>query len=160
MSEIENANLELPSINQLELSPFNQHKDVVDWCQERNITIGCSAWSKLSGNTGPQEGWTVLSDIAKKKKMTKAQVLVRWSLQKGYVCVPRSSSSSKIERIAIAENSYGGVNSEGQSYVLTNEEMKILDGLDVGFKAGKLGRRDGWNDNDVTSDNWDPTTFV
>jgi hypothetical protein len=35
--------------------------------------------------------------------------------------------------------------------------MKLLDSLDVDYKTGKLGRRDGWKDDDVISDNWDPT---
>ena len=150
---------DLPACNQLELSPFNMHKDVVSYCDANGIAVGCSAWSKLSGVQGPAEGWAILADLAKAKGMTKAQLLVRWSMQKGYVCVPRSGCSSKIERIAIAENSYGGVNGD-ESFVLTKEDMKILDGLDIGYKAGKLGRRDGWDDADVTGDDWDPTEFV
>ena len=165
---------DLPALNQLELSPFNAHIDVVRYCDSHGISIGCSAWSKLSGVDGPGEGWAVLSDLAKSKGMTKAQLLVRWSLQKGCVCVPRSGSSSKVERVAIAENSYGGVNpaatakdesdnsdaTSSRSFVLTDGEMKLLDGLDVGYKAGKLGRRDGWEDGDVVGPDWDPTDIV
>ena len=92
--------------------------------------------------------------------MTKAQVLARWSLQKGYVCVPRSTAASKIERFAIGENSYGGINREGRSYLLTDEEMGIIDSLNIDFKAGKLGRRDGWDDTDVKGADWDPTDFI
>ena len=33
----------------------------------------------------------------------------------------------------------------------------MLDSLNVSYKTGKLGRRDGWNDEDVVSDDWDPT---
>ncbi len=148
-------------MNQIELSPFNTHDDVVSWCNNNGIIVGCSAWSKLSGVDGPQDQWAILADIAKRKQMTKAQVLVRWSLQKGYICAPRSASASKIERIAIGENTYGGVNnkSEGQ-YVLTPEEMQTLDGLNTNYKAGKLGRRDGWGDDDVLGSDWDPTNVV
>ena len=149
-----------PAINQLELSPFNQHSNVVNWCNENGVAVGCSAWSKLSGVDGPAEEWAVLSDLAKAKCVTKAQLLVRWSLQKGYICVPRSGSKSKVERIAIAENSYGGVNPIDTSFVLDQEDMKILDGLDRGYKAGRLGRRDGWSDEDVTDVDWDPTEVV
>jgi diketogulonate reductase-like aldo/keto reductase len=156
LNEIETEGLEFPCINQLELSPFNPHGDVVKWCHDRGVAIGCAAWSKLSSADGPQDGWAVVGEIAKKKGKTRAQILVRWSLQNGYVCVPRSSPSSKLERVAIAENSYGGVS----GFVLTDEEMMQLDGLDVGFKAGKLGRRDGWSDGDVTGPEWDPTDFV
>lgn len=160
---------DLPAINQLELSPFNTHRDVVQFCDKNGIAVGCAAWSKLSGVDGPSDQWTVLSEVAKARGMTKAQLLVRWSLQKGFVCVPRSGSSTKIERLAIAENSYGGVNPQPQieidsdmspSFVLTNEHMKLLDDLDVGYKAGKLGRRDGWDDIDVLSPNWDPTDYA
>jgi hypothetical protein len=35
--------------------------------------------------------------------------------------------------------------------------MELLHSLDVDYKTGKLGRRDGWKDEDVTSDSWDPT---
>ena len=161
---------DLPAINQLELSPFNTHRDVVQFCDKYGIAVGCAAWSKLSGVDGPSDQWAVLSEVAKARGMTKAQLLVRWSLQKGFVCVPRSGSSTKIERLAIAENSYGGVNPQphqieidsdmSPSFVLTNEHMKLLDDLDVGYKAGKLGRRDGWDDIDVLGPNWDPTDYA
>jgi diketogulonate reductase-like aldo/keto reductase len=160
LQEILEAGLELPAVNQLELSPFNAHKDVVDWCDKYGVAVACGAWSKLSSADGPTEGWDVVAKMAQPKGMTKAQILVRWSLQKGYICVPRSAGASKVERIGIAENSYGGVNNIDGSFVLSPEEMKILDELDVSFKAGKLGRRDGWDDVAVTGPEWDPTDFV
>lgn len=153
----------LPAINQLELSPFNAHGDVVRYCELNGIAVGCSAWSKLSGVDGPAEGWGVLATIAKSRGMTMAQLLVRWSLQKGFVCVPRSGSSSKVERLAIAENSFGGVNpgdDSSLSFVLSEDDMTVINSLDVGYKAGKLGRRDGWEDGDVLGPDWDPTDYI
>jgi len=160
LTEIKESGLDLPSVNQLELSPFNTHSDVVSWCKDNGIVVGCGTWSKLSSTAAIQDQWDVLGQVAKQKGMTRAQVLVRWSLQKGYVCVPRSGPASKIERIAIAENSYGGVNPQGSGFVLTDEEMNLIDGLNVDMQAGKLGRRDGWGDDDVLSSDWDPTDFV
>lgn len=156
LQEIQNDAMELPASNQLEISPFNTHNDIVSWCSQRGVAIGCSTWSKLSSTQGLQDGWDVVAGIAKNKGTTRAQILVRWSLQKGYTCVPRSAAASKIERVAIAENSYGGVS----GFVLDEEEMKILDGLNVSWKAGSLGRRDGWDDSDVSGPSWDPTDFV
>mmetsp|Transcript_22480 Transcript_22480/g.53028 ORF Transcript_22480/g.53028 Transcript_22480/m.53028 type:complete len:495 (+) Transcript_22480:183-1667(+) len=150
---------DLPAVNQIELSPFNMHKDIVHWCDKHGVAVGCSAWSKLSGADGPADGWATLSELATKKGMTKAQLLVRWSLQKGYVCVPRSGSKSTAQKLAIAENSYGGAN-RLQSFAIDDEEMRTLDALDVGYRAGRLGRKDGWDDNDVTGPEWDPTDFV
>lgn len=158
---------DLPAIDQLELSPFNTHSDVTGYCDANGIAVGCAAWSKLSGADGPAEGWSVVADLAGKRGVTKAQVLVRWALQRGYVCVPRSGCGSRVERVAIAENSYGGTNDRaaadadgGASFRLSEDEMKVLDGLDVGYRAGKLGRRDGWGDADVSGPGWDPTDFV
>ena len=159
LQELLAADVDLPAVNQLELSPFNQHRDVVEWCNKYGVAVSCSAWSKLSSADGPTDGWDVLSAIAKQKGMTKAQVLVRWALQKGYICVPRSASASKVERVAIAENSYGGVNADS-AFTLTSEEMMTLDRLDVSWPAGRLGRRDGWEDADVTGLDWDPTNFI
>jgi diketogulonate reductase-like aldo/keto reductase len=161
LQEIEQADLELPAINQLELSPFNAHKDIVKFCSNRAVAVGCSSWSKLSSTPDIEKGWLdVVGKIAQDKGMTKAQVLVRWSLQHGYVCVPRSAAASKLEKIAIGENSYGGVNPTSKSFILSDEEITALDGLDVGLKTGTLGRRDGWGDNDVTGSSWDPTEYV
>lgn len=160
LEEIKDSGLDLPSVNQLELSPFNTHTDVISWCEENGVAVSCAAWSKLSGADGPADQWAVIADIAKNKGMTKAQVMVRWALQKGYICVPRSAAASKIERIAIAENSYGGVNSNNEgSFVLSDEEMSTIEGLNIDYKAGKLGRRDGWTDEDVTGLDWDPTSI-
>ena len=54
------------------------------------------------------------------------------------------------------ENSFDGV----KDYKLTQEEMNTLDSLDEGLKSGRLGVKDGWNDNDILSSDWDPTEFV
>ncbi len=44
--------------------------------------------------------------------------------------------------------------------MLSSEEMQILDGLNINYQAGKLGRRDGWGDDDVLGSDWDPTSAV
>lgn len=161
LKELQSNNLDFPSSNQLEISPFNTHDDVVKFCSNNRIVVSCSAWSKLSSTPAIEKGWDVVREISSAKGMTKAQVLVRWALQKGFVCVPRSATKSKLERKAIAENSYGGVNVDVEgTLILTNEEMKMLDNLDVKLSAGNLGRRDGWNDSDVSSAEWDPTFYV
>ena len=147
------AGLPAPAVNQLQLSPFNQHKDVVEWAKKHGTLLSCSAWSRLSSAQGPQEGWAVLADIAKAKGLTKAQVLVRWALQKEYLSVPRSGSKYKVEREAIRENSYVGV----KDTMLSEKEMQILDGLDEKLPAGRLGVVDGWSTSDILSETWDPT---
>jgi diketogulonate reductase-like aldo/keto reductase len=159
LQELVDEGLPPPAVIQLVLSPFQQHKAIAGsggWAEEHGSIVCCNAWSKLSSVDGPQEGWAVLADVAKSKGMTKAQVLVRWALQKGYLCVPRSGSKFKIERAAIVENSYGGV----QPFVLTPKEMEVLDSLDEQLPAGRLGIVDGWSNVDIVDAQWDPTTAV
>jgi len=153
LNELETSGLPPPSIIQLELSPFNQHKDVVQWAKDHGSTVSCAAWSKLSSVDGPQEGWDVLAKIAKEKGVTKAQILVRWALQKGYLCVPRSGVGSKLERTAIFENSHKGVS----TFSLSEIEMQVLDGLDEKLPAGRLRVVDGWSEDDIKGPDWDPT---
>ncbi len=43
------------------------------------------------------------------------------------------------------------------NFNLLPEQMKMLDSLDVNYPTGKLGRRDGWKDEDVTGNEWEPT---
>ncbi len=147
---------------QLQLSPFNQHKNIVTWAQTHNSIISCSAWSRLSSTDGPQDGWSTLSKIAQTKQMTKAQVLIQWSIQSNYCCVPRSGVKSKIERVAIYENSFNGMTNGNhwRDYYLSEEEMNILNGLDEGLKIGRLGVVDGWNKEDIVDANWDPTDLA
>jgi len=156
LEEIVSAGLPAPLVIQLVLSPFNQHKDVATWAKVHGSVLSCSAWSKLSSQQGPQKGWAVVADIAKDKAMTKQQVLIRWAVQRGYLCVPRSSSKYKIEKQAIAENSWA----QTSQFVLTAEEMKILDGLDEQLPAGRLGVKDGWEEADIIDEKWDPTLAV
>lgn len=49
--EIINAGYAPPSVIQLILSPFNQHKDVVGWAKDHGSVMSCNAWSKLSSGT-------------------------------------------------------------------------------------------------------------
>lgn len=86
----------------------------------------------------------------------KAQVLVRWAFQHDYLSVPRSASTSKIERLAIQENSYEGV----KHFLLSQTEMDVLDSLDEQLPLGRLGITDGWLASDITDENWDPTLAV
>ena len=46
--EIINAKLPPPFMNQIELSPFNQHKDVREWAKQYDMKLSCAAWANLS----------------------------------------------------------------------------------------------------------------
>lgn len=53
--------------------------------------------------------------------------MLKWSLQKGYVPLPKS-----IKRERVVENSWESVMG-GEEWILSEEEMKKLDGCDEGL---------------------------
>jgi diketogulonate reductase-like aldo/keto reductase len=68
----------------------------------------------------------VLVRLSKKYNATPAQVMIKWSLQKGYCPLPKSVQKERME-----ENcSVGG-------WELSEEDVKELDGLDEGLVTGK-----------------------
>ena len=150
------ADLPVPQLIQLELSPFSQHRDIIDWAQHRASVVQCAAFSKLSSVNGPQEGWARLGAVATTYGCTKQQILIRWAIQKGYACVPRSNSRYKVERAAIQENSWGAT----KGIVISDADMKLLDRLDEQIAAGRLGLVDGWEEGDILDGSWDPTIVV
>ena len=56
--------------------------------------------------------------------MTDAQVLVRWSLQRGFVPLPKSDTPSRIEK-----------NADLYSFELDNDDISKLNGLDQAAKG-------------------------
>ena len=60
-------------------------------------------------------------EIAKRLNKSTAQVLIRYSLQKGWVALPKSDTPSRIE-----------ANADVYGFSLSNSDMAALDGLAQG----------------------------
>jgi diketogulonate reductase-like aldo/keto reductase len=67
-----------------------------------------------------------LNSIAEKHNISTAQVLIRWSLQRGFVSLPKSDTPSRIK-----------ANADLYGFELSKEDMKALDDLDQGA-AGSI----------------------
>ena len=106
-----------PVINQIELHPYGQRREVVDLCNKYNIKV--EAWYPLAHGEKELLDNPIFTKIGKKYKKTNAQVILRWHIQKGYIIFPRSRNP-----LHIAEN----VNIF--DFNLTKEEMKEIDNLD------------------------------
>lgn len=59
--------------------------------------------------------------MATKHKVSPNQVLIRWSLQRGWVVLPKSDAPERIR-----------MNSSVYDFELDDEDMAVLDGLDEG----------------------------
>jgi diketogulonate reductase-like aldo/keto reductase len=69
---------------------------------------------------------TIVS-LAKKYQCTPGQLLVRWSLQHGYVPLPKSSNKDRI----VENAGIGG-------FSIDDEDMETMDGLDEYLVTGEL----------------------
>jgi diketogulonate reductase-like aldo/keto reductase len=85
------------AVNQIELHPWCQQKPIVDYCNKNNVVV--QAYCPLvraERNDDP-----ALVKIAQAVNKTPSQVLVRWSLQRGFVPLPKSDTPSRISKSRI-----------------------------------------------------------
>jgi len=118
LQEMIDSGVELPAINQVDLHPFMTRTDIVAICQQHGIAL--EAWAPLV--RGYRFKHPSIVALAQKYNKAPAQVLLRYSLQKGYIPLPKSSSPSRIKS-----------NLDVYDFELTPEEMSHLDSLDEGL---------------------------
>lgn len=111
----------VPMVNQMEFHPLLVQQNQVDFCADNGIWY--QAWSPLmSGHVVEQE---LLRELAEKYDRTVAQIVLRWSLQKGVVSIPKSSTR---ERIVENANIFG--------FEVGDEDVALIDSLDRGKRVG------------------------
>ncbi|KAH8821377.1 NADP-dependent oxidoreductase domain-containing protein [Xylogone sp. PMI_703] len=79
-------------VGQYELHPWLPRPDIVSWLQKRNVVI--EAYCPLTRAVRLEE--PVLIKLGQKYKKTPSQILLRWSLQKDFVPLPKSVTPSRI----------------------------------------------------------------
>ena len=84
------------SVGQYELHPWLMRPDIVGWCRERGVVL--EAYCPIVRGERFEE--PTLKRVAGKYGRTPAQVLLRWSLQKGFVPLPKSVTIGRIEENA------------------------------------------------------------
>ncbi|KAN0059943.1 hypothetical protein ACQY0O_007916 [Thecaphora frezii] len=82
----------VPAINQIEIHPWCQQRPIVDYCRQRGIVL--QAYCPIV--RGAYASDPLLDELAQKYNVSWAQVLLRWSLQKGYSPLPKSDTPSRI----------------------------------------------------------------
>lgn len=82
-----------PVINQIEISPWKQDKKTIEYCQSQNIVL--EAYCPLARARNMED--PKLVKIAEKYDRTPGQILVRWSLQRGFVPLPKSANQGRMK---------------------------------------------------------------
>ncbi|KAK2000942.1 Aldo/keto reductase [Colletotrichum falcatum] len=111
-----------PCVNQIEIHPWCQQRELVGYCRAHDIVV--QAYSPLA--RGRRMADPMLMAVVERgaAAVTAAQVLVRWSLQRGLVPLPKSGGAARIRE-----------NADVWRFVLDGEEMAMLDGLDMGAEG-------------------------
>jgi diketogulonate reductase-like aldo/keto reductase len=120
----------VPAVNQIEVHPYFQQRDVQALGAEHHILT--QAWSPIGGITFYRDGQhtstlqdPVIGDIAQAHNKTPAQVMLRWHLQRGRSVIPKSTKPQRI-----AENL------DVFDFDLSTEELAAIDALDTGQRGG------------------------
>ncbi len=125
---LETANM-VPMVNQIRLCPGDVHKETVDFCRRYDILL--EAYSPLG--LGRIMDVAKVQQIADRHGKSAAQIALRWSLQKGFLPLPKSVTPERIRQ-----------NIELFDFELSGEEMSAIDHVEPGICGT-------WRDPDTAS---------
>ncbi len=118
-----------PAVNQVELHPFHQQRQLLADMKSRGVVL--TAYSPL-GSKGRPEGMKrddevsllehpVVNEVAKRLDASPGQVLIAWALARGTAVIPKSTNPARIEE-----------NLRGASLRLGDADRAQLDALERG----------------------------
>ncbi len=125
---IENTGI-VPEVNQVELHPYFQQKQLLEYCQNEHILV--TAYSPLGSrhlvktDTGIQYEPSV-KEIAEKHNCTETQILLAWGINRGTSVIPKSVTPERIS------NNY-----KAKYVALDDDDMKKLEKLDKNQRNSK-----------------------
>ncbi|KAF2645679.1 Aldo/keto reductase [Massarina eburnea CBS 473.64] len=111
------GNIWPPVVNQIELHPWCQQRELVNYCIENSIVV--EAYCPLVRNQKHHD--KTLNNISRKHNKSTNQILIRFSIQNGWVPLPKSDNP---ERIISNVDVYG--------FELDQKDMEQLRSLDQG----------------------------
>lgn len=136
IEELRAAGLPMPAANQIELHPWSQKHDLVDFLRANQIQpiaysslIPLSTWRAEKGESAKSEEMradgarsdSAFKAMASRYGVTEAQVLLRWAVQQGYAVLPKSSNPERMAQ-----------NLDLFSFTLSEEEMSEIEAMDRG----------------------------
>ena len=123
-----------PEMNQVELHPLLQQKDLLEYCQQEGILI--TAYSPLGSPDRIPEIKAddepnlfinpVITEIADAHGVSSAQVLIRWAIARGTAVIPKSVNPGRLKQ-----------NLEANAIELSEAEMDKIAALDKHYRYVK-----------------------
>jgi 2,5-diketo-D-gluconate reductase A len=113
----------VPAVNQIELHPYFQNREVRAYDEENGIAT--EAWAPIAqGEVLDDE---TIGDVAERVGRTPAQVVLRWHVQRGNIVFPKSVTPERIRE-----------NFEIFDFELDESDLERIDELDRG-EGGRTG---------------------
>jgi diketogulonate reductase-like aldo/keto reductase len=118
-----------PVVNQVQFSPFEYRHALLEACARRGVAL--EGYSPLG--TGRHLSDPAVTQIAERIGRTPAQVLIRWSLQRELIVIPKSTHRERIEE-----------NAQVFDFTLSDADMMALDSLDQTGGTDQARERKWW----------------
>ncbi|OXN00191.1 aldo/keto reductase [Bifidobacterium vansinderenii] len=114
---------EWPAVDQIELHPTWQQREVTEFCKAHGIAV--EAYSPIARGADLNAGDGVIARIAEAHGVSHAQVILRWHIENGTIIIPKSAHRERqIENGSLFD------------FALTAEEHAAIDALDGPTRAG------------------------
>lgn len=111
---------EVPTVNQIEWSPFGHSRDMMKYCAEKKIII--QAYSPLTRTKRLDDD--TLAQVAARYNKSPAQILIRWNVQLGTNPIPKANQKKHLEE-----------NISVFDFEISDEDMKTLNDLNEGYSS-------------------------
>lgn len=115
----------VPAVNQIELHPAYQQRDITDWAADHDMKI--ESWGPLGQGKYDLFGSAPVVAAAEAHGKTPAQAVIRWHLDKGFILFPKSVRRARLEE-----------NLDVFDFSLTADEIAAIDGMDPGDGSGRV----------------------
>ena len=121
LDRLANETSVVPAVNQIELHPTYQQRDLTEVCRQRSIAV--EAYSPLGqGVDLKHQGVRRIADHYGKSP---AQIVLRWHLQRGHIVIPKSNTPDRIRS-----------NRDIDGWTLTADEVELITALESGNRIG------------------------
>jgi diketogulonate reductase-like aldo/keto reductase len=110
----------VPSVNQIEFSPYLYQKDLLDFCRAHGVQL--EAYSPLT--RGVKLNDPRLISVARKYSKSTAQILIRWGLQKDIVTIPKSSKEEHTRD-----------NASVFDFAISPEDVEVMDSFNENLRT-------------------------
>lgn len=108
-----------PQINQIEINPFHQQKEVIDALRQEEVVP--EAWAPFAEGKNNIFQNELLSEIGKKYNKSVAQVIIRWLVEQDIVVLAKTVSPQRMKE-----------NLDVFDFSLTKEDKEQISTLNIG----------------------------